>query len=1118
MELYVGKRRNECWPHIFAVAEGAYQGMTNTGDNQSILITGESGAGKTENTKKVISYFATICSSGKRKEGEASLEDKIVQTNPVLEAWGNAKTVRNDNSSRFGKFIRIHFNSSGKLSGADMVVYLLEKSRLTYQQPLERCYHAFYNIMSDQVPDLKAKCLLTDNILDYWYVSQGKLTVPSIDDKEDMMFADEAFDILGFSNQMKYDVFKNTACMMHMGLQTKDFVPVGKEEQAEIKDPANAEKVAELLGIDCEWMITYFCKPKLKVGTEWVQKGSTCTAATNSVAGIARAIYERTFRIVVDKCNETLCDPTMKKVTYIGVLDIAGFEIFDYNGFEQICINYVNEKLQQFFNQHMFTLEQEMYVREGLDWSNVDFGMDLQKCIDMFEKPMAFLAIFEEESLFPKATDATFAEKLMTNLLGKWTQFAKPNPRPDPDAHFAVIYYAATVSYNLTGWLEKNKDPLNDTIVELIKNGGNSLAIECFKDHPGQPLETPKDQDRKKGKGGKTVSSYFKGQLDDLMTTLYKTEPHFIRCVVPNTHKQPGGVEPGLVMHQYQCNGVLAGIAICRAGFPNKLAYPEFKSRYNIIGASAVAKAKNDKAAAQAVMDIVKLDKEKYRLGHTLVFFRAGIGGWMEEQRENKIGSVLAWLQAGARGKTARMQFKKLQDQKMALYACQRAIRSYMMAKTWLWLQLWLSIKPNLKCTQFGKFKKEYEDKIAEAEANIDGAVAARAKVQAVYDGLAAQKNELQLALKSGGSAVQDMIDKAVRIENQAADVQKDLDQTNARIKGEQAQKVALEGTMAKTNATVAQLESEVAVQEGHLAKAEQDRADKDDQIRTLKDEIAHQGDMITKLGKEKRSCADGRQKTEEDIQAAEDKCNHLSRVKGKLEQALDEAEDALEREKKVKGDVEKAKRKVEGDLKLTQEAVSDLERVKGELQGAAARKDKEGSSIAAKIEDEQTLGSKYSKQVKELQARVDELDEELSVERNNRAKAEKNRSLLSRDLEDLGTRLAEVGSNTSTQIELNKKREAELVKLKADLDEANIAHEGTLAALRQKHNNSMAELGNQIDGINKNKAKSEKDKAGMERDLQEARAGLEEAMRERANMEKNCKMAQGLIVESNQK
>merc|ERR1719150_1536632 len=278
-----------------------------------------------------------------------------------------------------------------------------------------------------------------------------------------MMFADEAFDILGFSEEMKYNVFKNTACMMHMGNMTKDFVPVGKEEQAEIKDEANCVKVAELLGIDCEWMICYFCKPKLKVGTEWVKKG-----------------------------------------TYIGVLDIAGFEIFDYNGFEQICINYVNEKLQQFFNQHMFTLEQEEYVREGLDWANVDFGMDLQKCITMFEKPMGLLAILEEESLFPKATDNTFAAKLHENLLGKpgCENFQKANPKPDPNAHFAVVHYAATVSYNLTGWLEKNKDPLNDTVVELMKNGSNALLIECCHDHPGQPTEVKKDDGGRKKKGG----------------------------------------------------------------------------------------------------------------------------------------------------------------------------------------------------------------------------------------------------------------------------------------------------------------------------------------------------------------------------------------------------------------------------------------------------------------------------------------------------------------------------------------------------------------------------------------------------------------------------------------
>jgi len=1117
MEMYVGKRRNECPPHIFAIAEGAYQGMMNSGINQSILITGESGAGKTENTKKVISYFATICSSGKKKEGEASLEDKIVQTNPVLEAWGNAKTVRNDNSSRFGKFIRIHFNASGKLSGADMVVYLLEKSRLTYQQPLERCYHSFYNLMSDQVPDLKEKCLLSDNILDYWYVSQGKLTVPSIDDKEDMMFADEAFNVLGFSEQEKYDTYKNTACMMHMGNMTKDFVPVGKEEQAEIKDDSNAQKVATLAGIDCEWMITYFCKPKLKVGTEWVQKGSTCTGAANSVAGIARAIYERTFRLMVDKCNETLIDKTMKKVHYIGVLDIAGFEIFDYNGFEQICINYVNEKLQQFFNQHMFTLEQEEYVREGLDWANVDFGMDLQPCIDMFEKPMCFLAIFEEESLFPKATDETFRNKLFDNMLGKRPNFAKPNPRPDPDAHFAIVHYAATVSYNLTGWLEKNKDPLNDTIVEMIKNGSNALMIQCFADHPGQPTETPKDDGgRKKKGGGKTVSSYFKGQLDDLMTTLYKTEPHFIRCVVPNTHKIPGGVEPDLIMHQYQCNGVLAGIAICRKGFPNKMLYPEFKARYNILAAKLVAKAKNDKSAAGAVMDVIQLDKEKFRLGHTKVFFRAGILGWMEEVREDKIGNVLSWLQAGARGKASRMQFKRLQDQKLALYCCQRTIRNYYIGKTWLWWQIWQAIKPNLKCTQFGKYKAEYEEKIAVAEANIGKALEDRSKVQAVYDGLAGQKNELELALKSGGSAVQEIIDKTTRIEAMANDVKKELDGILARIKGEKEQCNALEAQRMKIDSTVAALEGDLHNLEGALNSSEQDRADKDDQIRTLKEEIAHQSEMITKLGKDKRSVGESRQKTEEDIQTAEDKCNHLSRVKGKLEQALDEAEDALEREKKVKGDVEKAKRKIEGDLKLTQEAVSDLERVKAELAQSLARKEKEWSALGAKIEDEASLGSKYSKQIKELQSRLEELDEELALERTNRAKAEKSRSMLKKDIEDLSSRLEEAGSNTATQVELNKKREGELARLKGELEELNIAHEGTLAALRMKHNNTMSDLGEQIDNLNANKVKAEKDKAGMERDLADARASLEEAVKGKAELDKQGKLLQGSIVDAN--
>merc|ERR1712066_118514 len=431
-------------------------------------------------------------------------------------------------------------------------------------------------------------------------------------------------------------------------------------------------------------------------------------------------------------------------------------------------------------------------------------------------------------------------------------------------------------------------------------------------------------------------------------------------------------------------------------------------------------------------------------------------------------------------------------------------------------MQIWLSIKPNLKCTQFGKFKKEYEDKIALAEANIDGALEERSKVQAVYDGLAGQKNELSLALKSGGSAVQDIIDKTTRIEGQAADVQGELTGVLNRIKGEKAQKVALEGQIGKINATVAQLEGEVQNQEGVLKSAEQDRADKDDQIRTLKDEISHQADMIAKLGKEKRSVGDSRRKTEEDIQAAEDKCNHLSRVKGKLEQALDEAEDALEREKKVKGDVEKAKRKLEGDLKLTQEAISDLERVKAELLGGVSRKEKEGSALSAKIDDEATLAAKYNKQAKELMARIEELDEELNVERGNRAKAEKSRTMLKKDIEDISSRLEEVGSNTATQVELNKKREGELARLKAELEELNISQEGTLAALRMKHGNTMSDLGEQIDQLNGNKVKSEKDKSGLELDLRDARLDLEDAVKAKAELDKQGKLLQASIVDAN--
>merc|ERR1719507_1039165 len=464
VKMYLGKRRNEVPPHLWAITETAYSNMKTNTKDQAMLITGESGAGKTENTKKVISYLATVAASGKKTGKKVSLEDQIVATNPILESYGNAKTARNDNSSRFGKFIRIHFTNSGKLCGCDIVSYLLEKSRITEQQQVERSYHIFYQLFQpfgDGICEggLRAKCFVSNDIYDYVYVSQGKTKVDSIDDDEELLYTEDAFNVLGFGVDEKFDCYVLTAGVMTCGgivYETK-----GRDDQAEIADVSLATfagKAAGAFGVDAKAMFKAFCKPRIKVGTEWVIKGQTCEQATMSTGGIARAIFDRVFKWLIVKCNDTLLDPTMKKANFCAVLDIAGFEIFEYNGFEQISINFVNEKLQQFFNHHMFVVEQEEYVKEGIDWVMVDFGMDLAAAIIMFEKPMGIWAILEEESLFPKATDKSFEEKLKAQHMGKSAPMAKPQSKTDKNAHFAIIHYAGTVSYNVTAWLEKNKD------------------------------------------------------------------------------------------------------------------------------------------------------------------------------------------------------------------------------------------------------------------------------------------------------------------------------------------------------------------------------------------------------------------------------------------------------------------------------------------------------------------------------------------------------------------------------------------------------------------------------------------------------------------------------------
>ncbi|XP_034129193.1 myosin heavy chain, muscle isoform X18 [Drosophila guanche] len=1118
-KMYRGKRRNEVPPHIFAISDGAYVDMLTNHVNQSMLITGESGAGKTENTKKVIAYFATVGASTKKEDPDAkkkgSLEDQVVQTNPVLEAFGNAKTVRNDNSSRFGKFIRIHFGPTGKLAGADIETYLLEKARVISQQSLERSYHIFYQIMSGSVAGVKDMCFLSDNIYDYFNVSQGKVTVPSIDDGEEFQMADQAFDILGFTKQEKEDVYRITAAVMHMG--GMKFKQRGREEQAEQDGEEEGGRVSKLFGCDPAELYKNLLKPRIKVGNEFVTQGRNVQQVSNSIGALCKGVFDRLFKWLVKKCNETL-DTKQKRQHFIGVLDIAGFEIFDYNGFEQLCINFTNEKLQQFFNHHMFVLEQEEYKREGIDWAFIDFGMDLLACIDLIEKPMGILSILEEESMFPKATDQTFSEKLTNTHLGKSAPFQKPKP-PKPGqqaAHFAIGHYAGCVSYNITGWLEKNKDPLNDTVVDQFKKSQNKLLIEIFADHPGQSGggEQAKGGRGKKGGGFATVSSAYKEQLNSLMAILRSTQPHFVRCIIPNEMKQPGLVDAHLVMHQLTCNGVLEGIRICRKGFPNRMVYPDFKMRYQILNPAGIVGIEDAKKCGSILLESTGLDPDMYRIGHTKVFFRAGVLGQMEEFRDERLGKIMSWMQAWARGYLSRKGFKKLQEQRVALKVVQRNLRKYLQLRTWPWYKLWQKVKPLLNVSRIEDEIARLEEKAKKAEELHAAEVKVRKELEVLNAKLLAEKTALLDSLSGEKGALQDYQERNSKLQAQKNDLENQLRDIQERLTQEEDARNQLFQQKKKADQEISGLKKDIEDMELNIQKAEQDKATKDHQIRNLNDEIAHQDELINKLNKEKKMQGETNQKTGEELQSAEDKINHLNKVKAKLEQTLDELEDSLEREKKVRGDVEKGKRKVEGDLKLTQEAVSDLERNKKELEQAIQRKDKELSSITAKLEDEQVVVGKHQRQIKELQARIEELEEEVEAERQARAKAEKQRADLARELEELGERLEEAGGATSAQIELNKKREAELSKLRRDLEEANIQHESTLANLRKKHNDAVAEMAEQVDQLNKLKAKAEKEKNEYYGQLNDLRSGVDHITNEKAAQEKIAKQLQHTLNE----
>uniref|UniRef100_A0A4W4FDA0 Myosin, heavy chain 7B, cardiac muscle, beta a n=1 Tax=Electrophorus electricus TaxID=8005 RepID=A0A4W4FDA0_ELEEL len=1121
---YKGKRRSEAPPHIYSIADNAYNDMLRNRENQSMLITGESGAGKTVNTKRVIQYFAIVAAMGDAaaKKG-GTLEDQIIEANPAMEAFGNAKTLRNDNSSRFGKFIRIHFGPTGKLASADIDIYLLEKSRVIFQQPGERSYHIYYQIMSQKKSELLDMLLVSSNPYDYHFCSQGVTTVENLDDTQEFLATDHAMDILGFSQEEKYGCYKIVGAIMHFG--NMKFKQKQREEQAEADGTESVDKASYLMGVSAADLIKGLLHPRVKVGNEYVVKGQNVEQVNYAVGALAKATYDRMFKWLVGRINKTLYT-ALPRQFFIGVLDIAGFEIFDLNSFEQLCINFTNEKLQQFFNHHMFILEQEEYKREGIEWTFIDFGLDLQACIDLIEKPLGIMSILEEECMFPKATDNSFKAKMYDNHLGKSPNFQKPRPdkKRKYETHFELVHYAGVVPYNIVGWLDKNKDPLNETVVACFQKSSNKMLGSLYENYVSSDTafdpKTGGKEKRKKAASFQTVSQLHKENLNKLMTNLRSTQPHFVRCIIPNETKTPGIMDAFLVLHQLRCNGVLEGIRICRKGFPNRLLYADFKQRYRILNPHAIPDDKfvDSRKAAEKLLASLDIDHNQYRFGHTKVFFKAGLLGQLEEMRDERLTKILTLLQAVSRGKIMRIELHKMMERKEALMIIQWNIRAFNIVKNWPWMRLFFKIKPLLRSAATEKELIALKEEFLKLKEALEKSEAKRKELEEKQVSLIQEKNDLSLQLQAEQDNLSDAEDRCDLLIKAKIQLEAKVKEMTERLEDEEEMNATLLSKKRKLEDECAELKKDIDDLEITLAKVEKEKHATENKIKNLIEEMAALDEQILKLTKEKKALAESHQQTLDDLQAEEDKVNTLTKAKSKLEQQVDDLEGSLEQEKKLRMDLERTKRKLEGDLKLSLESVMDLENDKQQLEEKLKKKDFDMNQISSKIEDEQALVIQLQKRVKELQARIEELEEELEAERSTRAKVEKQRGDVARELEELSERLEEAGGATSVQIEMNKKRELDFLKLRRDLEEAMLHHEATTATLRKKHADSVAELAEQIDSLQRVKQKLEKEKSETKMEADDLASNLEQLAKSKANTEKMCRLYEDQLNESKAK
>lgn len=632
-------------PHVYAIADTALREMKRDEVNQSIIISGESGAGKTETAKIAMQYLAAL-------GGGSGIEYEILKTNPILEAFGNAKTLRNDNSSRFGKLIEIHFSETGKISGAKIQTFLLEKSRVVQCAEGERSYHMFYQLCAGAPSALREKLNLR-NVEDYKYLRQSNCySIAGVDDAEQFRNVMEALDVVHVSKDDQENAFAMLAAVLWLG--NVSFTLIDNENHVEPVADEALLTVAKLIGCKVDGLKLALSTKKMKVRNDTIVQKLTLPQAMDARDALAKSIYSCLFDWLVEQINKSLGVGKRRTGRSISILDIYGFESFDRNSFEQFCINYANERLQQHFNRHLFKLEQEEYIQDGIDWTKVDFE-DNQACLNLFEKkPLGLLSLLDEESTFPNATDLTFADKLKQHL--------KSNPcfRGEHEKAFTVSHYAGEVTYDTTGFLEKNRDLMHLDSIQLLSSCSSPLPqifASALLTQSEKPVVGPLYKSGGADSQKLSVATKFKGQLFQLMQRLENTTPHFIRCIKPNNMQSPGIYEQGLVLQQLRCCGVLEVVRISRSGFPTRMTHQKFARRYGFLLLDSVA-SQDPLSVSVAILHQFNILPDMYQVGYTKLFFRTGQVGVLEDTRNRTLHGILR-VQSCFRGHKARCYLKE---------------------------------------------------------------------------------------------------------------------------------------------------------------------------------------------------------------------------------------------------------------------------------------------------------------------------------------------------------------------------------------------------------------------------------------------------------------------------